>query len=241
MVGFEGRELKDALERISVKPVGITAPLDVSIPGADEFLSYMARVSNPDNQMNFKTADALLKHCAKEGHWSVFDMVDIIWEITAPRDISRQMLRHYSMRFQEFSQRYSDLPDDMFVLRELRMQDNENRQNSLECDNQQWKDEWNNDLKKLLTQTRDFQAKWRGRGAAKECCRVVNMEGLTLSSLYAKISVRTLTHYLDVRGDKATQKEHRLIVEKMLPHMPTLLPKTHKAITGRHSCENTPA
>ena len=217
-----------AEEAIEVTPIAMTQPLVDWIPGADDLTSYLARVSNEANQLNFKTADKLLKRCAEEGHWSVFDMVDVIFEIKAPRDISRQVLRHYSMRFQEFSQRYADVTDEMFVLRELRMQDTKNRQNSLPCEHEYLKEEWESDLRDLLGVVQEFQKRWRLQGAAKECVRVVFPEGLTMSRMYAKIPLRTLTHYIKTRGHESTQKEHRLIVEKMLPHIPVLFPLSYK-------------
>lgn len=226
--GGTGVAFKKAEDAITVTPIAMTQPLVDWIPGSDDLTSYMARVSNPSNQLNFKTADKLLKHCAEEGHWSVFDMVDVIFEIEAPRDISRQVLRHYSMRFQEFSQRYADVTEDMFVLRELRMQDLKNRQNSFPCDGDDWKAEWEHDMRALLFMVIEFQRKWRNRGAAKECVRVMLPEGLTMSRMYAKIPLRTLTHYIKTRGHESTQKEHRLIVEKMLPHIPKLFPLSYK-------------
>jgi thymidylate synthase (FAD) len=229
--------MKYADEAITVTPIAMTTPIVDFISNGDDLTAYMARVSNPSNQTNFKTADKLLKHCAEEGHWSVFDMVDVIFEIEAPRDISRQVLRHYSMRFQEFSQRYADVTEDMFVLRELRMQDTKNRQNSTPCRRDDWQDEWESDLNKLLYLVQDYQEKWRSRGAAKECVRVMFPEGLTMSRMYAKIPLRTLTHYIKTRGHESTQKEHRLIVEKMLPHIPKLFPLSYKFLLP----EETPA
>ena len=220
--------VSNAEDQIQVTPIAMTQPLVDWIPGTDELTSYMARASNEGNQLNYKTADKLLKHCAEEGHWSVFDMVDVIFEIRAPRDISRQVLRHYSMRFQEFSQRYADVTDEMFVLRELRMQDTENRQNSLACTDTELKFEWERDLLNLLHRVKSYQEKWREIGAAKECVRVMFPEGLTMSRMYAKIPLRTLTHYIKTRGHESTQKEHRLIVEKMLPHIPVLFPLSYK-------------
>jgi thymidylate synthase (FAD) len=221
-------DFKKAEDAITVTPIAMTQPLVDWIPGSDDLTSYMARVSNPSNQLNFKTADKLLRHCAEEGHWSVFDMVDVVFEVEAPRDISRQVLRHYSMRFQEFSQRYADVTEDMFVLRELRMQDSKNRQNSLVSDDWQLKQEWADDQRSLIRLVQNFQKKWRGRGVAKECVRVMFPEGLTMSRMYAKIPLRTLTHYIKTRGHESTQKEHRLIVERMLPHIPQLFPLSYK-------------
>lgn len=225
-------KFKSAEDAITVTPIGMTQPLVDWIGGADDLTSYMARVSNPSNQLNFKTADKLLKHCAEEGHWSVFDMVDVIFEIEAPRDISRQVLRHYSMRFQEFSQRYADVTEEMFVLRELRMQDSKNRQNSLPCEDEELKKEWELDLRNLISRVTYYQQKYRDRGVAKECVRVMFPEGLTMSRMYAKIPLRTLTHYIKTRGHESTQKEHRLIVEKMLPHIPRLFPSSYKFLIG---------
>lgn len=219
---------KKAFDAITVTPIAVTMPLLDEIPGPDGLISYQARVSNEKNQLNFSTADKLLAHCAEQGHWSVFDMVDITFKIEAPRDISRQILRHYSMRFQEFSQRYADVEEEKFVIRELRMQDNKNRQNSLDCFDVGLCNEWEEDQRFLLDCVRDLQEKWRGRGAAKEVVRCLFPEGLTMSSMFAKVPVRTLTHYLKSRLDYATQKEHRYVATLMALHVPSILPEASK-------------
>ena len=125
-----------------VKVIGVTMPVVDYIPEAEDLISYTARVSNPSNQESFDTAEGLLRYCIRNSHWSVFEMSNLVMEIKAPRDISRQILRHSSAKFQEYSQRYSEVTDDMFVLRELRMQDTENRQNSLEVDDKELRDWW---------------------------------------------------------------------------------------------------
>jgi thymidylate synthase (FAD) len=211
---------------LSVTPIAMTQPLVDFIPDSEGIMSYCARVSNPSNQTNFATADGLLSYCAREGHWSVFEMVNIILEIKAPRDISRQLIRHKSNAFQEFSQRYADVKNEMFMLRELRMQDPNNRQNSIVIDaDHEWHKEWADDLQQLIDLEISLAKKWRERGVAKECVRVMYSEGLTMSNMYVNFNVRSLIHWLNVRSGNGTQKEHielaRLALEACKPLFPT--------------------
>ena len=188
------------------------APSDPQKLSVDEFIAYVARVSNPSNQNNSLTASKLLKYLAKHKHWSPFEMVDVVMEINTTRDIGRQILRHRSFRFQEFSQRYADPTKDMgFVFREARLQDTANRQNSIETSDEATKFEW----QKLQCIVRDTS---RGAyeqaiklGIAKEQARSVLPEGLILSRMYMAGSLRSWIHYCQVRTDASTQKEHREI------------------------------
>lgn len=209
--------------------IGITTPVVDFIPDSEGIISYCARVSNPSNQDNFETADKLLAYCVRQNHWSVFDMVNVVIEVETPRDIARQILRHSSMKFQEFSQRYAEAQN--FVVRETRMQDNKNRQNSLECDDDAIAIEWA-ERQKLLIARVEQEYKWALRnGIAKECARVVLPEGNTMSYLYANMTVRQLITYLKVRDDEGvTQKEHvdvarkiREVAIKMLPSIEGLV------------------
>ena len=207
---------KQAKDKISVKPVAITQPILSDIPDAESLIAYCARVSSPDNQNNHETADKLLAYCLKHGHHSVFEQVDLTLEIECPRDISRQIIRHRSGMPQEFSQRYADVTEEMFCLRELRMQDDKNRQNSLyDIPDDSWEKEWEEDLKEVLDLVRDKQVKWRERNAAKEVVRVMMPEGLTMTRMYFKAPLRTWIHYCKVRGEKGvTQEEHTWVAEK---------------------------
>ena len=176
----------------------------------DEFVAYVARVSNPSNQNNMLTAPKLLKYLAKHKHWSPFEMVDIVMEINTTRDIGRQILRHRSFSFQEFSQRYADPTKDMgFVTREARLQDTKNRQNSIKTDDKELENEWRQ-RQEVIQETIKRHYDWAiHNGIAKEQARAVLPEGLTMSRMYMKGSLRSWIHYCQVRTDPATQKEHR--------------------------------
>ena len=178
----------------------------------DEFIAYVARVSNPSNQNNTLTAPKLLKYLAKHKHWSPFEMVNVVMEINTTRDIGRQILRHRSFSFQEFSQRYADPTKDMgFVTREARLQDTKNRQNSVENEDDQLAKEWA-DYQDFLTQHCQQVYNWAIKnGIAKEQARAVLPEGLILSRMYMAGSLRSWIHYCQVRTDISTQKEHREI------------------------------
>lgn len=184
-------------------------------PKGDELVAYMARVSNPSNQNNTSSAPKLVKYLVDNKHWSPLDMVDMCVEVNTTRDIARQLLRHRSFYFQEFSQRYADPTEDLgFRLRDVRMQDSKNRQNSIETSDYALKVEWLEHQQEVVAQSSKAY-KWAIKnGVAKEQARAVLPEGLTLSRMYMKGTLRNWIHYVDVRTDKATQKEHRLIAEK---------------------------
>lgn len=210
---------------IKTRPISITKSLIEGVEGHKELLSYIARVSNPSNQMNFETAQGLLNYCRRNAHWSVFEMMDVTIEIEAPRDVTRQVLRHATARFQEFSQRYAIVTDDMFTTkRELRGQDVKNRQNSIDNFSPEDKAEFEADQAKVLTEARSVYSKWLERGAAKECVRAVLPEGLTLSRMYMKANLRTWLHYTDLRGGNGTQLEHIEIAKQCAAILQELLP-----------------
>jgi thymidylate synthase (FAD) len=176
----------------------------------DEFIAYVARVSNPGNQNNTLTSVKLLKYLAKHKHWSPFEMVDVVMEINTTRDIGRQILRHRSFSFQEFSQRYADPTKDMgFVTREARLQDTKNRQNSIETDDENIKTSWERKQQTFVDKANDLYVWAIQNGIAKEQARAVLPEGLTMSRMYMKGSLRSWIHYCQVRMDLTTQKEHR--------------------------------
>ncbi len=209
---------------ISAKVVSITQPLLEGIPDAEGILAYCARVSNPSNQMNFETADKLLGYCARKAHWSVFEMADLTIEIKAPRDISRQILRHQSAKFQEFSQRYAKVND--FVIREARLQDETNRQNSITLEDEVLQEEWKERQQEVLTLVQKHYEWALEKGIAKECARVILPEGNTMSCLYMKASVRTWIHYLKLRTGNGTQLEHQEVAdlcrEQFIKYFPSL-------------------
>lgn len=198
---------------MQVKIISETVPVCDEIPSGkpEDLLVYIARVSNPKNQANFKTGSGLLRYCIREEHWSPFEQVDCTFEIKTTRDIGRQVLRHVSFRFQEFSQRYAIVETDTFEFREARLQDVKNRQNSLRTDNQELKDGWIT-FQKKVAQVAATAYKWAiENGIAKEQARAVLPEGLTPSVMYVKGSLRSWIHYVELRSGNGTQLEHQEI------------------------------
>jgi thymidylate synthase (FAD) len=201
----------------NVKLVGITKPVGFATTGeihtAEDLISYCARVSNPNNQHNTVTADKLLKYLVKHKHWSPFEMVSLTMEINTTRDIARQILRHRSFSFQEFSQRYAEVLD-MHPPREARLQDTKNRQNSIETDDEELQGLWD-DMQLNLILDAEAAYKWAiENGIAKEQARVVLPEGLTMSRLYMSGTLRSWIHYCELRMANGTQKEHQLIAKE---------------------------
>lgn len=219
------------MQKIKVKPIAMTQPLVDFIPDGEGLMAYCARVSNPSNQNNFDTADKLLKYCANHGHWSVFEMVNVVIEIEAPRDISRQILRHRSGAFQEFSQRYAEVSDDMFCIRETRLQDNKNRQNSIETINEALSEEWELRQQEVINLVKDHYQWALSNNIAKEQARVILPEGNTMSRMYVNFNVRSLVHWLLVRSGNGTQKEHTDVAYKVLEACSHLFPESWEALT----------
>lgn len=177
-------------------------------------VAYCARVSNPSNQYNIDTNERLIKYLIKNKHWSPFEMVSICMEIETTRDISRQILRHRSFSFQEFSQRYADPTKEMrFEKREARLQDEKNRQNSLENNNKSLKEEWDYRQQVIIDAAESSYLWARSRNIAKEQARAILPEGCTSSRLYMNGSLRSWIHYIQVRNDPSTQKEHREVAK----------------------------
>jgi thymidylate synthase (FAD) len=179
----------------------------------DEFIAYVARVSNPSNQTNHLTAPKLMKYLIENKHWSPLEMAHVVMEIETTRDIARQILRHRSFAFQEFSQRYADPTKDLgFVTREARLQDTKNRQNSIEIkDDTDLKYMWDQ-RQNLMIEYAKKEYDWAIRnGIAKEQARAVLPEGLTVSKLYMAGSLRSWIHYCQLRMTAGTQKEHRKV------------------------------
>jgi thymidylate synthase (FAD) len=204
------------------KLIAVTKPVVEGIEDAQELIAFCARVSSPSNQMNMDTAEKLLNYLKKHKHWSPFEMANCVVEVESPRDIARQLLRHGSFKFQEFSQRYADVTqlEEAFCLRELRMQDTKNRQNSLAADDEVLKDWWESEQKMLLAIVQDTYKRALDRGIAKEVARVILPEGLTMSRLYVNGTIRSWIHYLEVRLEEGvSQLEHvqlaRLIAEQV--------------------------
>lgn len=193
-------------------------------------IAYCARVSNPKNQDN-PDYEGLLRYCIRNKHWSVFEMANAVVEVEAPRDITRQLLRHRSFLFQEFSQRYSD--EIEFTGREFRRQDEKNRQNSVDDLTEDQTDVTFLMASMMRNTAEEYYKTMRDMGVAKECARVILPEGLTMSRLYVNGTLRSWLHYLDVRDDVGvTQREHVLLardIRKTLgPVMPTILGMTNE-------------
>lgn len=180
-----------------------------------QLVAYCARVSNPGNQDNEKTAEKLVKYLIKNKHWSPLEMVSACLEIETTRDIARQILRHRSFSFQEFSQRYADPTQDLeFVLREARLQDTKNRQNSIDIlDNDELKETWDWLQKQVIDSAKRAYVWAINNGIAKEQARVVLPEGLTMSRMYVNGTLRSWIHYIELRKENGTQKEHMEIAK----------------------------
>ena len=199
---------------------------------AAELVAYAARVSNPDNQNNTKTAPGLLRYLIKHGHWSPFEVVSVTMEIKTTRDIARQILRHRSFSFQEFSQRYA--VSEEFVRRETRLQDLQNRQNSIEIGEEiearQTAEEWNMKQAKLINLVKE-NYKWAlEKGIAKEQARAILPEGNTMSTLYMAGTLRSWIHYCELRRANGTQKEHMLVADKCWDVLETHFKDVVKAV-----------
>jgi len=185
---------------------------DMGISDAQELIAYCARVSNPANQLNTETSEKLIRYLVKHQHWSPLEMVSACCEITTTRDIARQILRHRSFSFQEFSQRYADPTQELdFVLREARLQDTSNRQNSIEVEDNLLQIEWERTQKRVLFAVRDAYAWAIKNGIAKEQARAVLPEGMTVSRLYMNGTLRSWVHFIELRSGHGTQREHQQV------------------------------
>ena len=203
---------------------------NLGISDAQELIAYCARVSNPSNQLNTDTSEKLIRYLVKHQHWSPLEMVSACIEITTTRDIARQILRHRSFSFQEFSQRYADPTQGLsFVLREARLQDPKNRQNSIEIDTKNEDDEfliheWNRRQQDVIDLARE-NYKWAvDCGIAKEQARAVLPEGLTESRLYMNGTLRSWVHFIELRSANGTQKEHQEVAVACAKVIATVFP-----------------
>ena len=183
----------------------------IGIDNLQDFVAYCARVSNPTNQMNSETTEKLIKYLIQHKHWSPLEMVSATMEIETTRDIARQLLRHRSFSFQEFSQRYADPADmgaDYFETSEARLQDTKNRQNSIETNDEELQNMWNVKQRAVMQEVERAYDWAIENGIAKEQARKVLPEGLTLSRLYVNGTLRSWVHYIELRSANGTQKEH---------------------------------
>jgi thymidylate synthase (FAD) len=214
---------------MQVRLIGYTQPATGEIIGLDDvqdMIAYCARVSNPSNQLNQETAPKLLAYLAKHAHWSPFEMANATMEIETTRDIARQMLRHRSFAFQEFSQRYADpaLMGNQFVLREARLQDTKNRQNSIANDDERLQMLWDSKQGEVI-RAAEAAYKWAiENGIAKEQARAVLPEGNTISRLYMQGSIRSWIHYIELRASNGTQQEHMDIASECAKAISKIFP-----------------
>lgn len=197
-----------------VKLIAYTQSKEIAGITSQDIMAYCARVSNPSNQNNSETAEKLLNYCVRNKHWSVFEMCNVVIEINTTRDIARQILRHRSFHFQEFSQRYADPNELGFETREFRLQDAKNRQNSIEVDgDNEMTKSWKIKQDQLIHETK-LAYKWAiENGIAKEQARAVLPEGLTESRMYMNGTLRSWIHYIQLRSANGTQKEHMEIAK----------------------------
>ena len=194
---------------MTVKLISYSQPVEGD-NSVQDLIAYCARVSNPTNQNNKQTSEKLLNYLAKEKHWSPFEMVSACLEIETTRDIARQILRHRSFTFQEFSQRYAE-QTEFTVFKEARMQDKKNRQNSTETDNVDIKIEWMKKQAEVAVAVKNSYSWALENNIAKEQARAVLPEGMTLSRMYMNGTLRSWIHYIELRSGNGTQKEHREI------------------------------
>ena len=204
---------------MKIELISYSQPAEYFAENTTELVAFCARVSNPGNQSNKDTSEKLIRYLIKNQHWSPLEMVNMCLEIETTRDIARQMLRHRSFSFQEFSQRYADPTKDLaFVLREARLQDPKNRQNSIELDGTLGQalisDEWMFKQKELVAHAIEVYNWAVAKGIAKEQARAVLPEGNTVSRLYMNGTLRSWIHYIQLRSANGTQKEHMQIAQK---------------------------
>lgn len=224
---------------VKVKLISYSEPageMPASIDNVQDLIAFCARVSNPSNQTNTETSEKLIRYLIKHKHWSPLEMVSVCLEIETTRDIARQILRHRSFSFQEFSQRYADPTKDLdFVIREARLQDDKNRQNSVELDlnndsHRQTQYLWENLQRDLIQRTKDVYAWAIAKGIAKEQARAVLPEGLTVSRLYMNGTLRSWVHFIELRSGHGTQKEHMLVAQECAKVIAKVFPMANEFV-----------
>jgi thymidylate synthase (FAD) len=206
---------------------------DMGISDAQELIAYCARVSNPSNQLNTETSEKLIRYLVKHQHWSPLEMVSACIEITTTRDIARQILRHRSFSFQEFSQRYADPTKDMaFVTREARLQDTKNRQNSISTNDTELQAWWDAKQKFIIECASIAYKEAIERGIAKEQARAVLPEGLTESRLYMNGTLRSWIHFIELRSANGTQLEHQEVAIACAKVIAEIFPMTSDLVAN---------
>lgn len=225
---------------MNVKLISFSAPspeMPVEIKNAQDLIAFCARVSNPSNQLNTDTSEKLIRYLVNHKHWSPLEMVSACLEIETTRDIARQILRHRSFSFQEFSQRYADPTKDLdFVLREARLQDKTNRQNSVELSGltlteQNLIEQWRWKQQEVISAAQHAYEWAINNGIAKEQARVVLPEGNTVSRLYMNGTLRSWIHFIELRSANGTQKEHRLVAVECAKVIAKVFPMANEFIT----------
>ena len=216
---------------MNVKLISYSKPSDEIISEGlndiQDLIAFCARVSNPANQLNTETSDKLIKYLINNAHWSPLEMVSACLEITTTRDIARQILRHRSFSFQEFSQRYADPTKDLdFVLREVRLQDTNNRQNSIATNDAELTAWWNAKQQFIIQYVKETYAEAINKGIAKEQARSILPEGNTVSRLYMNGTLRSWIHFLELRSGHGTQLEHQEVALACAKVIATIFPMT---------------
>jgi len=226
---------------MNVRLVSYSQPTEefanLGIDDAQELIAYCARVSNPSNQLNTETSEKLIRYLVKHAHWSPLEMVSACVEIETTRDIARQILRHRSFSFQEFSQRYADPTRDLsFTIREARLQDPKNRQNSVPLDGTLGhaiiQDEWRDRQLELIRVAKETYEWAISKGIAKEQARAVLPEGLTVSRLYMNGTLRSWVHFIELRSGNGTQKEHQLVALACAKAIAAIFPMSESLISN---------
>jgi thymidylate synthase (FAD) len=222
-------------ENMNVRMISYSKPsremYDEGLLDVQELVAFCARVSNPSNQFNTDTSEKLIKYLIKHQHWSPLEMVSACLEIETTRDIARQMLRHRSFSFQEFSQRYADPTKDLsFVLREARLQDTKNRQNSVENTNLALATWWEERQKRVIREAEEAYAWAIENGIAKEQARAVLPEGLTVSRLYMNGTIRSWIHFIELRSANGTQKEHQEVARQCAKVIAEVFPLANELV-----------
>jgi len=222
-------------ENMNVRMISYSKPsremYDEGLLDVQELVAFCARVSNPSNQFNTDTSEKLIKYLIKHQHWSPLEMVSACLEIETTRDIARQILRHRSFSFQEFSQRYADPTKDLsFVLREARLQDTKNRQNSVENENLALAAWWEERQKRVIEEARNAYEWAITNGIAKEQARAVLPEGLTVSRLYMNGTLRSWIHFIELRSANGTQKEHQEVARQCAKVIAEVFPLANELI-----------
>jgi thymidylate synthase (FAD) len=220
---------------MKVELISYTQPSERFAENMTELVAFCARVSNPGNQHNHETSEKLIRYLIKNQHWSPLEMVSICLEIETTRDIARQILRHRSFSFQEFSQRYADPTKDLdFIPKEARLQDEKNRQNSIEVTDDSLQQEWLSVQNRIIGEARTAYSWAIENGIAKEQARAVLPEGITESRLYMNGTLRSWVHYIQLRTEKGTQKEHREVADACATAIEPIFPMI-KEFVGNES------